>query len=113
MAITTIPLSALKKGKNRHCGSLHDGHARPDGGFAIWRHLSDHRNDAQRLRVAGLHAGQKGRLQRMAYRGGITLFLQGQASALYAVLLQAPRLLAQNLGGVQTHRQYGRLAQAV
>ena len=39
-----------------------------------------------------------------ANRGRITLFLQGQAPALYAVLLSAPRLLAHNLGGVQTYR---------
>ena len=50
---------------------------------------------------------------REAYRGGIALFLQGKAPALYAVLLSAPRLLEHNLGGVQTHRQYDRLAQAV
>ena len=36
------------------------------GGVNIQRHFSDHRNDAQRLCVAGVHAGQKGWLQGMA-----------------------------------------------
>ena len=40
--------------------------------------------------VAGVHAGQKGWLQGMANRGRITLFLQGKALAIHAVLLSAP-----------------------
>ena len=42
------------------------------------------------LCVAGVHAGQKGWLQGMANGGRITLFLQGKALAIHAVLLSAP-----------------------
>lgn len=76
--------------KNRHCGSLNDRYPRPDGSIDIQRHFSNHCNDTQRLCVAGVHAGQKGWLQGMANRGRITLFLQGKALAIHAVLLSAP-----------------------
>ncbi len=56
----------------------------------IQRHFSNHCNDTQRLCVAGVHAGQKGWLQGMANGGRITLFLQGKALAIHAVLLSAP-----------------------
>ena len=61
-----------------------------DGSIDIQRHFSNHCNDTQRLCVAGVHAGQKGWLQGMANRGRITLFLQGKALAIHAVLLSAP-----------------------
>ena len=79
-----------RKRKNRHCGSLNDRYPRPDGSIDIQRHFSNHCNDTQRLCVAGVHAGQKGWLQGMANGGRITLFLQGKALAIHAVLLSAP-----------------------
>ena len=44
------PLERIEKArqrKDRHCGGINDCNSRPDGGFAIWRYLSKHRNDAQ------------------------------------------------------------------
>ena len=45
--LTNYMAQIARQRKDRHCGGINDCNSRPDGGFAIWRYLSKHRNDAQ------------------------------------------------------------------
>ena len=74
--IETLAQSAWQS-KNRHCGRFDNGHACADSRVVFSEYHADHRHDAQRFHLAGVHAGQKGWLWRMADRGRIALFLSG------------------------------------
>ena len=53
---------SARKSKNRHSRRLHHRDAGADGGRHVSGNIADNRHDAERLCLAGIHAGQKGRL---------------------------------------------------
>lgn len=55
--------------KNRHCRGVDHRNACADGGGHVPRDHPDHCHDAQRLCVAGLYAGQEGRLKEWPVEG--------------------------------------------
>ena len=61
----------------------------------------------------GFMQGKKDGCREWPIEGESLFSYKGKPLPYIAVLLSAPRLLEHNLGGVQTHRQYDRLAQAV
>ena len=55
--------------QNRYCGCLYNGYTGVDSGILLCGYYPDHRHDTQRFYLAGIHARQERRLQRMAYCG--------------------------------------------
>lgn len=62
--------------------------------------------DSQRFCVAGIRAGQKGRLQGVASARNFYAFLLRKASCLYAVCLRTPNVLRKNRGRNERLRRF-------